>query len=236
SFAFWRWSEAPSLRRAIVVALAVGVAVATRLTGWLLLPAFTLIVLYAVARAPRTERPALGGEVAKLAAAIAIGAPLLVWAAYGFRYAAWPGETVAQAPGPWLGRTGRAIAAMEAAHVLPEAYLEGARFVAEHNTIGHPTYLLGKVSTTGWPHYYLVAFVVKNTPGFLLALGLAAAGAVAARRNRAERPPDRGRRGVALHWLLPPLITFTAASLGRIQIGEGYILPMYPYLGLLPSP
>src|SRR5262245_19411673 len=233
SFAFWRWSEAPSLRRAIAVALAVGVAVATRLTGWLLLPAFTLLVLHVVARTPRTERPALSVEVSKLAAAIAIGAPLLVWAAYGFRYAAWPGETVAQPPGPWLGRTGRAIAAMQAAHVLPEAYLEGARFVADHNTIGHPTYLLGKVSTTGWPHYYLVAFAVKNTPGFLLALGLATAAAVAARRKRAQRPPERGRSGVELHWLLPAGITFAAASLGRIQIGERYILPIYPYLVLV---
>jgi hypothetical protein len=233
SFAFWRWSEAPGLRRALAVALAVGVAVATRLTGWLLLPAFTLLVFHLVARTARTERPALWREVAKLAAAIAIGAPLLVWAAYGFRYAAWPGETVAQAPGPWLGRTGRAIAAMQRSRVLPEAYLEGARFVAEHNTIGHPTYLLGKVSTTGWPHYYLVAFAVKNTPGFLLALGFAVAAAVAARRKKAETPPHGGRVTPALHWLLPAAITFTAASLGRIQIGERYILPVYPYLVLL---
>src|SRR5262249_60508865 len=35
------------------------------------------------------------------------------------------------------------------------------------------------------------------------------------------------------HWLLPAVITFTAASLGRIQIGERYILPIYPYLVLL---
>src|SRR5439155_16334074 len=36
SFAFWSWSRAPSPRRALWVALALGAAVCTRLTAWLL--------------------------------------------------------------------------------------------------------------------------------------------------------------------------------------------------------
>jgi hypothetical protein len=214
SWVFWWWSRAPSPRRALLVALTVGVAVATRLTGWLLLPIFALLLL------PRLRTPRDSWRrVAVLAACFAL-VPIVIWASYDYRYLPYPGTTVAQVPGPWLGVTGRVIAALERMRALPEAYLEGARFVAEHNALGHPTYLLGKLSSKGWPHYYLVAFLVKNTPGFLLAL---AASAVFLWRAR----------GVEMHWLLPAAVMFLAASTGHIQIGERYILPMYPYLILL---
>jgi Dolichyl-phosphate-mannose-protein mannosyltransferase len=233
SWAFWRWSETPGPRRAVVVGLALGVAVTTRLTGWLLVPAFVILAFGRLVRAPREERRHRLAPALTLAAVLFVVVPAVIWAAYGFRYAAWPGETFAQAPGPWMGRTGRVIAAMQAARVLPEAYLEGARLVAEHNIIGHPTYLLGRVSTTGWPHYYLVAFAVKNTPGFLLALLVAAFCLVARRGKGRAGAGEQGADGPELHWLLPAVITFTAASAGRIHIGERYILPVYPYLILL---
>jgi 4-amino-4-deoxy-L-arabinose transferase-like glycosyltransferase len=221
SWTFWRWSRAPGLFWSLAVALALGVAVSTRLTGWLLLPMFAILELTRWVRSREARvRPLL-----VLAACSAAVIPAVIWAAYGFHYAPWPGESVAQVPGPWLGRTGRVIAALQAARALPEAYLEGARFVAEHNAIGHPTYLLGRTSTTGWPHYYLVAFLVKNTPGFLIALVTAAA--------LARRARERNLDPVELHWAVPAVVTFVAASAGRIQIGERYILPVYPYLILL---
>jgi hypothetical protein len=71
---------------------------------------------------------------------------------------------------------------------------------------------------------------VKNTPGFLLALALAVATGLKgwrARRNVDELP------GVVWHWLLPAVVVFIAVSLGRIDIGERYLLPVYPYAILL---
>ncbi|HEV8255259.1 MAG TPA: glycosyltransferase family 39 protein [Vicinamibacteria bacterium] len=223
SWVFWWWGRAPSLRRALLVALAVGVAVSTRLTGWLLLPIFALLLAARLRKQPAAQRRALLRQSAILAACFAL-VPIVVWASYDYRYEPYPGRTVAQVPGPWLGLTGRIIAALEKVRALPEAYLEGARFVAEHNALGHPTYLLGEMSTKGWPHYYLVAFLVKNTPGFLLALA-----AAIVLLWRARMSAD----AVELHWLVPALVTFLAASTGHIQIGERYILPMYPYLILL---
>jgi hypothetical protein len=222
SWVFWWWGRAPSLRRALLVALAVGVAVSTRLTGWLLLPIFAVLLAARLRRQSSAQRRALLRQSAILGACFAL-VPIVVWASYDYRYEPYPGTTVAQLPGPWMGLTGRIIAGLERMRVLPEAYLEGARFVAEHNTLGHPTYLLGKMSTKGWPHYYLVAFLVKNTPGFLLALGAAIILLWRARSADA----------VELHWLVPALVTFLAASTGHIQIGERYILPVYPYLILL---
>jgi hypothetical protein len=122
-------------------------------------------------------------------------------------------------------------------HLLPEPYLEGARFQLEHNLTGHPAYLLGRHSKTGWRHYFLVAFLVKNTPGFLLALGVAAGlrwkkgtprpagGAPAGGDGSAP-----GATGIAGHWLVPASVIFVAVSAGHLQIGERYLLPVYPYL------
>jgi hypothetical protein len=109
--------------------------------------------------------------------------------------------------------------------VLPEAYLEGARYQLEHNLVGHPAYVLGERSNTGWRSYYLIAFAVKNTPGFLAAALVAGVVLVRARAF--------GASSVATHWGAMALVVFLAASVGRIQIGERYILPVYPYLILL---
>jgi hypothetical protein len=38
---------------------------------------------------------------------------------------------------------------------------------------------------------------------------------------------------VEWHWLVPALAVFLAVSLGRIDIGERYLLPIYPYAILL---
>jgi 4-amino-4-deoxy-L-arabinose transferase-like glycosyltransferase len=227
SWAFWRWSRSPRWPWAIGVALATGVAVATRLTGWLLVPGFLVLAAIAWRRAAPESRRRVLEATGALALAGLIVVPAVIWAAYGFRYQPWPGESVAKPPGEWLGRTGKAIAALQSWRVLPEAYLEGVRFVAEHNATGHQTYLFGRLSVEGWPHYYLVAFLVKNTPGFLLAV--AGAAALGWRRKTA------GGAAAApfAHWLLPAALMFAAASLGRIQIGERYILPVYPYLILV---
>jgi hypothetical protein len=232
SWAFWRWTQAPSLPRALGVGAALALALGTRLTGWLLLPTFLLLEAPRLlpGRGDTEDEDALPRhglrDVAVLVGVSAVVAWGALWALYGFRYAPWPGATIAENPGEWLGAPGRLVAALERYRLLPEAYLEGARFVLAHNAGGHQTYLLGKVSSQGWPYYYLVAFLVKNTPGFLLAALVALLGLVG--RGRALV-----RGGLEAHWLVPAAVMFGAASAGHIQIGERYILPIYPYLILL---
>jgi hypothetical protein len=225
AWAFWRWTRAPRLRTAIGVALLLGLSVTARLTGWLALPAIgTLAALHAL-QLPASERRFFSRQVLLLAAVASILVPLVIWGVHGFRYAPWPGTTVAEEPGPWLGVAGRVVRTFEEWRVLPEAYLEGARFQLEHNLIGHPAYLLGQRSNTGWIQYYLVAIAVKNTPGFLI--GLIAAPLLLLRR--AAFAPS----SVATHWAVSALLVFVGASIGRIQIGERYVLPVYPFAILL---
>jgi hypothetical protein len=71
-----------------------------------------------------------------------------------------------------------------------------------------------------------VAFAVKNTPGFLLALVVAAAAGL-----RRPRPATAGPHRDL--WIGLPLVVIVAASASRIQIGERYLLPAYAFLILL---
>lgn len=228
SWAFRRWLQAPSLPRAVIVAIAVSAAVLTRLTAWLLLPSFAVLALLELRHLPAAERSRLLRALAALAAVAAVIVPLAIWAAYGFRYAPWPGRSVAEPRVHGRTPSARVVAALASARALPETYLEGVRFQSAHAVEGHRAYLLGKLSDTGWRGYYVVALAAKNTPGFLLALALAAATALRARHRSVDQP-----RGVEWHWLVPALVVFLAVSLGRIDIGERYLLPVYPYAILL---
>lgn len=64
---------------------------------------------------------------------------------------------------------------------LPNAYSHVIALGNAHNSVGHPSYLLGRWSHDGWPHYYLVALLIK-TPIPILLLG--AIGLVTALRRR----------------------------------------------------
>jgi hypothetical protein len=215
SLAFWEWSRRPRPAMALAVAGALGLAVTTRFTAWLLPVVFAALEGLSSARGRRSGR-----QVLSLLGLCAVEIPLVTWAAYGFHYRPWPGESVAQAIDPALGLGGSLIACLLRGRVLPEAYLEGLRFQLEHNRVGHWGYLLGETGSA-WRHYYVVAWLVKNTPGFLILTAMT----LVFLWRRGRRLFDRGEE----HWLLPPLVLFTVASLGRLQLGERYILAVYPY-------
>jgi hypothetical protein len=221
-FAFWRWSRAPGLGGACGVALALGVGLGTRLTTGVMLPALALLGLLDLLDLPASARARRARQLGTLALLTALAAPLVIWASYRFRHEPWPGASVAQ---PVREREGHAAALVGWAQqhqLLPEPFLEGVRFQIQHNAGGHPGYLLGQTARTGFPHYYLVAFLVKSTPGFLLAL---LAALLTARRRDGPAAPYR-------HWLVPAALTFLLASLGHIQIGERYLLAVHPLLAM----
>lgn len=85
---------------------------------------------------------------------------------------------------------------------------------------GTNAYLLGEWSRNGWPHYYFVAFFVKNTvPMTLLFLaGLACL-------PRA----GLGRARSAFLWA-PVAFFFIATMSDRAQAGIRYFLPVYPLI------
>jgi hypothetical protein len=220
AWTFWRWLRAPGLWRALLAASAMGLAAATRITAWIA----AAVLLAVLLRAIRGRGPALLGRPSvQLMMVSILVVPAWLWAAYGFRDAPWPDELMRR---PRVdGVAARALDALERVHVVPAGYVGGVRFQLEHNREGHPAYLLGERRKTGWWYYPLVAFAVKNTPGFLLAL--AVAGLLTRSRSR------NGPVAATQLWLALALVVFATASVSRIQIGERYLLPAYPFLILL---
>jgi 4-amino-4-deoxy-L-arabinose transferase-like glycosyltransferase len=142
---------------------------------------------------------------------------------YGFAGlfdAAGKAQLLARVPDLPLAR----LAARAAMPFLPLPYLQAMATQLHVGWTGWDSYLMGELSRKGWPHYFLVALLVKETVPFLVALG---AGLIAF--------PWRSARREALFLLLPPLLFFTVFSLGRVQIGIRYVLPAFPFLCLLAS-
>jgi hypothetical protein len=133
-------------------------------------------------------------RAASFALAVAAGA-LLVWACYWFSYGVVP--------------------AWHTALPAPE-FFDGIAVAAQHNTVGHNSYLLGVSGTQGWWYYFPVTLAVKTPIALLILLLLGIASCWRFRANPG-------------YWL--PL-TFSLGTLftgmaGHVNIGVRHILPVY---------
>ncbi len=209
--AFTRALESATPGRLAAAGLATGAAFATKFSAPILVPVLLLLGL-------------LGGRVRRLAGSLAVvglSALLVVWASYGFRPALSPdpavraaGRAPLDAPAEGLQR---AVALAGNAGLVPEDYARGLLFVMRHSE-ARPTFLLGELSDHGFPHYFLVTFLLK-TPVPLLLLTLLAL----------FRAPRLDRRAAAFLWL-PVLVYVVVTSTRGLQIGHRHLLPLYPFL------
>jgi len=192
------WIEQPSLPRSALFGACTGMAVLCKFTALAFLPA---AIGAALAWYLATERPGFAGILAAarkralpFGAAVLVGF-LVIWAGYRFSF----------------GSVSFAAMRLPA----PELFA-GVREVLNHNSKGHPAYLLGDRSDFGWWYYYPVVLAVKTPLPFL---GLLAFGAVLCFRKQANRWVR-----LALAFSLGILI-FSLFS--RINIGVRHILPVY---------
>ena len=103
----------------------------------------------------------------------------------------------------------------------PELFA-GLRQASRHQELGHPSYLLGARSLTGFWLFYPVALAVKTPLGFLGLLGGGIALAWGRRKN--------------LAWSLPVACLAGILAVGlysRINIGTRHVLPIYFFFTLL---
>jgi hypothetical protein len=243
-YAFYRYVKQRSILRLVVCAVVTGLVLATKHSGLLVVP--ILFVLAAVEVSRCYVRPEPGYEGATKAgicgrqalgllgalAVIAVVSVTILWAFYGFRYKARPGNleitppTAAFLEGLHQPLQARLIGFAERHHLLPESYLYGLTDVATLSHEGRPAYLLGKLYPEGRWFYFPVAFAIKSTLGFLLLLVLALL--VVAKGIRGS-----GIRREILFLAIPPLIFLAAAMSSKLDIGLRHILPIYPFLTLL---
>lgn len=220
-----RLVEAPSLGAACVAGVLLGGALAAKYNAVVFLPAFAWYLLADLWR--RSGLSPCGWmrrDVLRLAGYLAIiggGVLLVIWAVYGFRYAASPDSRFEF--GWYFDRTresfvGRTLEFARRARLLPEAYLHGFWYMFEHAQ-ARTAFALGQLSPTGWWWYFPFAYLVK-TP--VTALVLTLGGGAAAFRDR------------RCFFVLIPLIIYGIVAAGsNINIGLRHILPILPFLMVL---
>jgi hypothetical protein len=140
------WVERPTAAHASWFGLATGLAVLSKLSSLVFLPAAAVVMLvwyWAIGQS--LPGKAIKDRVPTFAMAIAIGA-LTIWAGYRFSF----------------GRVDFAGVPLPA----PEFYA-GIRAVMKHDAVGHWSYLLGQRSPLGFWYFYPVALAVKTPLSFL---------------------------------------------------------------------
>jgi 4-amino-4-deoxy-L-arabinose transferase-like glycosyltransferase len=234
-YAFYRWRKHPTVGRIIVYGIAAGLALGAKHSGLFLAPVLLVLALIdvlatsSVNKASRSEwRKDALQTVLSLAIAGVIAYAIL-WAFYGFRYQARPGNMVMV---PTLGESALSthsslvdavIPRLAAWHLLPEAYLFGLVDIAG-SAKRDPMFLLGTDYATGHWFYFPIAFLIKSTLGFL-ALLLAA--------PFLKDLWKAGKWHATFYLLLPALMYFGVSLASTMNIGIRHILPVYPFFILI---
>jgi hypothetical protein len=236
-YAFYRYVRVPTILRMAVVGLAVGLALASKHTGFLVLPILLLLAFAEIARSTKNAigtsqiRKVLSQQSLKIVASLAgitlIGLVIL-WSFYGFRYQARPDGLQLNPPlaeyikglephETWT------ISTLARWRVLPESYLYGladVRLTANFYT----SYVLGKIYAHGVWFYFPIAFLIKSTVGFLVLL-LMSLIVIGARRLKCWRE--------ILFMTVPPAFYLVVAFTVGMNIGVRHILPVYVFLSVL---
>jgi hypothetical protein len=229
TMALRRFVDAPSAGRLLLAGTLLGAALATKFTALLVLPlGIALLLLGAVARrdfrAP-LPGPLGGGSVVARIAGGGTCAILLVVLGAGFLYVDYGLQQEPLETEPWT-----VAAAAEASDggtwrtrvEIPFAsFWRGLAYQREHGEAGHPNFLLGEVSSQGWPHFYLVAALARLPIPVLLAV---LAGLALTFRRRGKELLDDA------FLLAFPAATLYALSFHSKAQGLRYLLPVLPFL------
>ncbi|HID52226.1 MAG TPA: phospholipid carrier-dependent glycosyltransferase [Anaerolineae bacterium] len=147
-FALWWYGQRPSWRRWLLLALFLGLALATKLTALVLLPVLGLLCLWQWYQTGVLFDWRQWPRFVGMWLVLLLGAGLVFWAVYLFELRPLPGI-----PFP-----------------VPAATYAGSFLrVQSHVDQGHVSYLLGELSEKGWWYYFVVTVLVK-TPASVLIL------------------------------------------------------------------
>jgi hypothetical protein len=211
-----------------------GFSIGTKYSALMLLPVF--VILYAIRWWRQKDRFSLLHFAATIlgVAAIAYAAIVAVYLPEAKYFApSW----AMKRPGPKLEATLNCTTPMggllcrvgHLAALQGNSFYRGFSDVAEHNAGGHPSYLLGKISETGWWYYFPVVFLVKTPTADLLLFGLVVAGGLLPVVRK--RLWSEARKWPA-SWatvLVPAVFYFGLSMTSRIDLGIRHLLPFYPF-------
>jgi hypothetical protein len=213
-----RWRTRPSWRRTLVAGLLLGGLLVSKFSA----PPLVLLALGLMATSrPASERASRGAKTA-VAAVVSLA---VVWATYRghvgpvtFRNGllAGPyarGQTVIVPVDRPLNLTVTLPA--------PE-FIAALGGVAQHSVRGQPTFLMGEVkSSGGWRRYFPIVVLLKWPLTVWLFVGAAFTLLLTGRID----PPSEFKL-----LMLFPAVFFALAALTNLNIGDRYVLPVYPFL------
>ncbi|HEX3583314.1 MAG TPA: phospholipid carrier-dependent glycosyltransferase [Thermoanaerobaculia bacterium] len=247
---FWRWCRRPTWLNASLFVAAFAFAQITKFSALILFVFIPILALFARVgcasqphRGPAKSRPlhAFG-----LYAVGLVAAWVLIWGAYGFRFAAsesplpmkqavdeWytklhfigNGEAMtdqsfrqalATTPTGWFGRV---LELEYDHHLLPEAYVYGIAQMQSYGAL-RQSYLRGEQLLTGFRSYFLQAFLFKTPIPTIIAIVCAL---FIAFRTRRQEP----------FLLIPAALYFLIATSSHVDLGIRHLLPVYPFLYVL---
>jgi Dolichyl-phosphate-mannose-protein mannosyltransferase len=248
-YAFYRYVQLPSVGRLMITGVAAGLALASKHSTVLVFPMLLTLAGIEVFRRESADSEsqlsshehtvgerAAGRRAARYATALVIIGLMsvaILWAAYGFRYAARGNglqlnppmdEQLAEVPSPTQAKVLYEFARF---HLLPESYIYGFAHVLI-SADDFNSYLFGK----SYPHavwfYFPVAMLVKSSLTFLILLTISV-WVIASGRLRWRLQ----KRREILFLLIPPLIYLAVSMKGGMNIGIRHILPVYIFLAIL---
>ena len=237
-FACYRYFQKRTAVRLLLTGALTGLTFAAKHSGVLIIPVLVVLTLFEAWRNAKSDTsPTARIWLRHIAALAAIGAISLavLWAFYGFRYAARPnGVPMAVPLATFLqmsqeqGNHGvmvvHIIPMLARYHLLPEAYLYGFVDVLTISNPGQPPFLLGKLYPHGQWFYFPANFAIKSTLGFL---GLFVLTLVAVPWRRL----GLGRQ--VLYLAVPIAVVMAAGMTSGLNIGYRHVLPMVPFLCVL---
>jgi hypothetical protein len=204
--------ERPSIPRGVAFGLASALAVLSKFSAVLFLPACCTAIL--IARW-LTRRRCLSSDTVppvriseSQVAASALSAFGLIWLTYRFSMGVRLGSLI---PG--------------GIPLLAPEFFEGIGAVAFHNAAGHAGYLFGEFRTKGWWYYFPVALMVK-APLPLLTLAIVGM----------TRAVQKARSACDWRYVAPGIaaaMILTVSLRAHINIGVRHVLPMFPLLAML---
>jgi tetratricopeptide (TPR) repeat protein len=188
-----------------------------------------LLIAGEIAFAPKGSRGRTALRLGGAFAAIVVIGVTILWAFYGFRYAARPAglalsTSLANYAGGLSHFNSTAVLAIAHLHLLPESYLMGlvdVKLMAQF----YSSFVFEKLYAHGVWWYFPAVIVIKTTLGLLALLALAATAIIAGCL--------RGKRREILYLFVPGAFYLAVAMLAGMNIGARHILPLYAISAIL---
>ena len=228
-YAFYRYVKQPSLTRLLLAGLAAGLLLATKHSGILLAPMLLLLIAGEIVFAPKGSRGRTALRLSGAFAAIVVLGVAVLWAFYGFRYAARPASlapsvSLADYVAPLSHFNAAAVMAIAHMHLLPESYLVGLVDVKRMAQF-YSSFIFGRLYAHGLWWYFPVVILIKTTLGLLALTALAAVAIFTG--------CFRGKRREILYLLVPAAVYLLVAIASGMNIGARHVLPLYAMSAVL---